>query len=96
MKDATGREIVSPLDMTAEQIDGGHLIATDTTATGHARLNCSCGKSVVRQPWMTDGVWRSRVRMFERFNHGENTVVRGAAPSAGPRTPPPTGSEVLR
>ena len=42
-----------------------HVQIEDVTSSGHARLTCDCGATLVRQPWMTDGVWRSRVRRFE-------------------------------
>jgi hypothetical protein len=50
-----------------------HGLTYDHTGTGHDRITCLCGKTIVRQPWMTDGVWRSRVRLFGRNNHGEPT-----------------------
>jgi hypothetical protein len=40
-------------------------IREDVTSSGHARLTCGCGATLVRQPWMTDGVWNSRARRFE-------------------------------
>ena len=52
-----------------------HGLTYDQTGTGHDRITCLCGKTIVRQPWMTDAVWRSRVRIFERGNHGEPNMI---------------------
>lgn len=46
-----------------------HGLTRDQTFTGHDRITCLCGRTIVRQPWMTDGVWNSRVRVFECDNH---------------------------
>jgi len=43
-----------------------HRQYADTTFHRRPRMTCDCGATLVRQPWMTDAVWRSRVRRFER------------------------------
>lgn len=48
-----------------------HGLTYDQTGTGHDRVTCLCGKTIVRQPWMSDDVWRSRVRVLSHDNHDE-------------------------
>jgi hypothetical protein len=48
----------------------------DRTSSGHERLNCRCGRAVVRQPYMNLDQWMSAIRNFEKHIHNcPNTVL---------------------
>jgi hypothetical protein len=65
-----------------------HGLTYDQTGTGHDRITCLCGKTIVRQPWMTDAVWRSRFRIFVRDNnHGEQNSMISVKPESKEQQP---------
>lgn len=40
----------------------------DRTSSGHERLNCRCGRAVVRQPYMNLDQWLSAIDRFDRYH----------------------------
>lgn len=54
-------------------------IEHDKSATGHMRMTCSgCGRSIVRQPWMSLEGWQ---RMAEAFMQHKCQASSQRAPS---------------
>lgn len=48
----------------------GHLIESDHSSSGHARLTCwSCDMTLVRQPYMSAEQWQKAGEDFQRV-HG--------------------------
>lgn len=53
-------------------------LAKDATSSGHARLSCGCGATLVRQPFMNDSRWAEEAREFTTRHGG-----RWACPECG-------------
>ncbi len=37
---------------------------SDRTISGYIRWSCTCGRAVIRQPYMTDSVWGTTIVEF--------------------------------
>jgi hypothetical protein len=51
-----------------------HKLHHDKTFSGHRRVTCLCGKTVVRQPYMTNDQWHDCLQVLK--NHKNSLTLK--------------------